>query len=85
MGPDVGVGAKRAVDGVIEAGVETGGNVLEITKAATTGAIEAAGTIGTTAVTTMKDILLGVVAGVKEVAGAALPHASSQSQPTQPK
>jgi len=55
--------------------------VLEITKAATTGAIDAAGTIGTTAVTTMKDVLLGVVAGVKEVASAALPHASRPSEP----
>lgn len=45
----------------------------EVAKVAVGGAIETAGTIGNTAVKAVKDMLVGVVEGVKEVAGAALP------------
>ncbi|HCC68870.1 MAG TPA: hypothetical protein DEP99_03180, partial [Nitrospiraceae bacterium] len=65
--------ARMAIDGVIEATKEIGGNVEETAKVAVGGAIEAAGTIGVTAVRAVTDMLVGVVEGVKEIAGAALP------------
>ena len=43
------------------------------------GAIEAAGTIGNTAVKAVKDMLVGVVEGVKEIASAALPKPRTSS------
>lgn len=61
------------VDGVIEATKEIGGNVEEVAKIAVGGAIEAAGTIGNTAVRSVRDMLVGVVEGVKEVLNAAVP------------
>ena len=63
---------RRRGPSVIEASVETGGNVFEIGKSAAAGAIDAAGTISKSAVTTVKDVLLHR-RGVKEVAGATLP------------
>jgi hypothetical protein len=68
------------VDGVIEATKEIGGNVENVAKVAVSGAIEAAGTIGNTAVKAVTGVLLGVVEGVKEVASAALP--TSQRTPS---
>src|SRR5208337_3627606 len=65
--------AQRAVDGVIDATKEVGGNVTEAAKATVGGAIEAAGSIGNTAVKAAKDILVGVVEGVKDIGSAALP------------
>ncbi len=65
--------ARRAVDGVIEATKEVGGNVTEVAKAAVGGAIEAAGSIGNTAVKAVTDMLVGVVEGVKEIGRAAFP------------
>jgi hypothetical protein len=43
------------------------------------GAIEAAGTIGTSAVKTVREMLVGVVEGVKEVASAALPKGTGRT------
>jgi hypothetical protein len=45
--------------------------------------VEAAGTIGNTAVRAVKDILVGIVGGVKEVASTALPksHGETTSEP----
>jgi hypothetical protein len=44
---------------------------------AVNGAIEAAGSIGNTAVKAVKDMLVGVVEGVKEIASSALPKAKT--------
>jgi hypothetical protein len=65
--------ARRAVDGVIEATKEIGGNVEEVAKAAIGGAFEAAGAISNIALRAVKEMLGGVLEGVKEVAGDALP------------
>jgi hypothetical protein len=81
VGGDVALVAKRTVDGVIEAARETGGNAAEVAIAAADGAVEAAGTISKTAVTTVRDVLLGIVGGVKDVASAALPKAPAPSRP----
>ena len=43
------------------------------------GAIEAAGTIGTSAVKTVREMLVGVVEGVKDVASAALPKGTGST------
>ena len=72
----MGLVARRAVDGVIEATKEVGGNVEEVAKVAVGGAIEAAGAIGNTAVRSVKDMLVGVAEGVKEVASSILPKGS---------
>lgn len=53
----------------------------EVAKVAVGGAIETAGTIGNTAVKAVKDMLVGVVEGVKEVAGAALPKPRPAATP----
>jgi len=66
--------ARRAVDGVLEAAQETGGNVIDVAKVAVGGAIEAAGGIGNTAVKAVKEMLIGVVEGVKEIGSAILPQ-----------
>jgi hypothetical protein len=77
--------ARSAVDGVVDAVKETGGNAGNAAGIAVTGAIEAAGSIGQTAVRAVKDILLGVVEGVKEVGSAALPRSgASVSAPPSP-
>jgi predicted transcriptional regulator len=60
------------VDGIIEAARETGANVEEMAKVTVNGAIEAAGSIGNTAVKAVRDVLVNVVEGVKDIAGAAL-------------
>ena len=54
-----------------------GGNVEEVAKVAISGALEAAGTIGKTAVQEVKDVLLGVAGGTKEILNAVLPKPSS--------
>jgi hypothetical protein len=74
VGADVALVARKAVDGIVEAAGEIGGNVNEVAKAAVGGAIEAAGSIGENAVSAVRGILMGVVNGVKDVAGAALPR-----------
>ena len=81
--------ARKAVEGVIEATKEIGGNVEKVANVAVNGAIEAAGTIGTTAVRTVTAVLLGVVEGVKEIASAALPtskrtHSEKDNQTAPP-
>jgi branched-subunit amino acid aminotransferase/4-amino-4-deoxychorismate lyase len=55
---------------IITTAKETGGNVEEAAKIAAGGAIEASGTVGTSASGIM---LVGVVKGIKEVASATLP------------
>jgi hypothetical protein len=42
-------------------------------KVTVNGAIEAAGSIGNTAVKAVRDVLVNTVEGVKDIAGAALP------------
>ena len=68
--------AKRTLDGVVEATNETGGNAVETARAVASSAAEAVGGFGTTAVSSVRDILLGVVTGVKDVANAALPRST---------
>jgi hypothetical protein len=58
----------------VEAAGQIGGNVNEVAKAAVNGAIEAAGSIGENTVSAVSGILMGVVSGVKDVAGTALPR-----------
>ena len=53
---------------------ETGGNIEEAAKIAAGGAIEASGTVGTSAVKTVREMLVGVVKGIKEVASVPLPN-----------
>ncbi len=60
--------AKGAVDGIIEATKEVGGNLEAVAISAVGGAVEAAGSIGSAAVATVKDVLIGVVGGLKDVA-----------------
>ena len=67
------------MDGVIEATKEIGGNVEEVAQVAVGGAIETAGAIGNTALKAVKDMLVGVVEGVKEIASAALPKPRTTS------
>ena len=45
----------------------------EMLKVTVNGAIEAAGSIGNTSVKTVRDVLVNVVEGVKEIASSALP------------
>ena len=73
VGGDVSVVARRSVEGAIEAGREIGANVEEMARAAVGGAVDAATSIGTTAARAVSEILVGVVEGVREVAGAAFP------------
>jgi hypothetical protein len=47
------------------------------------GAIDAAGTLGQSALRAVTDILVGAVEGVKEVAGAALPKPASPAPPVE--
>ena len=49
----------------------------EMAKVAVGGAIEAAGAIGATALKAVREMLVDVLEGVKEVAGAALPKTPS--------
>ena len=69
---------------LIEATKEVGGNVEGMATAAVGAAIEAARTIGNTAVKAVTEMLVGVVAGVKEVAGAALPKTEAKPSPESP-
>jgi hypothetical protein len=48
------------------------------------GAADAVGGIGTTAVASVRDILLSVVTGVKDVASAALPRSSEYDDRVRP-
>jgi hypothetical protein len=73
--------ARRAVEGVVEATKEIGGNVEEAAKVAVNGAVEAAGSIGNTSVKAVRDILVGAVKALKDVASAALPRSESASAP----
>jgi hypothetical protein len=54
-------------------------------KAAVGGAIDAAGTLGQSALRAVTDILVGAVEGVKEVACAALPKTASPAPPVETK
>jgi hypothetical protein len=74
VGATVAIVARRAVEGIVEAAGQIGGNVNEVAKAAVNGAIEAAGSIGENTVSAVSGILMGVVSGVKDVAGTALPR-----------
>ena len=75
MGADVSSVARRAVDGIVEATVETGENVGHVAKTAVQGAIKAAGEIGTSTARTVADVLAGFARGVKDVVGAPSPVA----------
>lgn len=62
-----------------------GGNLGVAAKAAVGGAIDAAGTLGQSALRAVTDILVGTVEGVKEVAGAVLPKpAAPPALPAEP-
>jgi hypothetical protein len=43
-----------------------------------TGAVDAAGAIGSSAIRTVKEMMVGVVEGVKDVAGASLPKPKAE-------
>jgi hypothetical protein len=58
----------------MEAARETGGNTGEAAQAAAQGTLEAAGTLSRAAVDAVTDVMVGVVAGVKDVLGAMLPR-----------
>jgi hypothetical protein len=74
------------VQGAIEATKETGGNAAEVVTAAADGALEAASTLGHTAVQAVTDVLVDVVEGVKEVLAAVWPtgasHADTMPEPS---
>jgi hypothetical protein len=72
-GRDVALVARGAVEGTIEAATEIGGNVGGVAKAAAVGAVEAAGAVGAQAVRTVRDLLVGVAGGFKDVLAAILP------------
>ena len=78
VGGDVAVVARRAVEGAIEAGKEVGANVEEIARVTVGGAVDAATSIGTTASRTVKEILIGVTEGAREIAGATFPAGSAK-------
>lgn len=66
---------------------ELGGNVEEVAKVVVTGTIDTAGSIGNSAIRTVKEMMVGVVEGVKDVAGSALPkpgtvHTKSEQEPS---
>jgi hypothetical protein len=56
-----------------------GGNVGAAAKAAATGALEAAGSLGQTAVKSICDVLVGTVAGLKDVACAIMPKSQPEA------
>jgi hypothetical protein len=61
-----------------------GGKVDEVAKVAIGGAIEAAGSIGNTAVKAVRDALIGVAEGTKDVLVAVLPKPRSSQIPRLP-
>jgi len=72
IGVDVGTVARRAIEGILEATREVGGNVEDVARVISEEAIESAGTIGEAAVKTVKNLTIGIVAGIKEIIEAAL-------------
>jgi hypothetical protein len=68
----VGTVARRAIEGILEATREVGGNVEDVARVISEEAIESAGTIGEPAVKTVKNLTIGIVAGIKEIIEAAL-------------
>jgi hypothetical protein len=75
VGGDVAMVARRTLEGAVEAAQEIGGNVGDIAVATAKGAVESAGTVGNAAVSTVRDMLVGVAGGFKDVASAILPKA----------
>ncbi|MGD0661805.1 MAG: hypothetical protein ABSD38_27415, partial [Syntrophorhabdales bacterium] len=57
-------------------------NMEDIATHAVGGAVEAAGSIGTTALRAVREMLVGVMEGVRDVAGAALPVRSGNEPPS---
>ena len=89
IGTDVALVARRAVDGIVEAVQEVGGDVGGAATAAVNGALEAAGSLGASATRSVSVFLVGVVEGVKNVVGAALPQslttsAAKEEEPGEP-
>lgn len=82
VGADIGTVARHAIDGVIEATVETGGNVAQISTKAIEGAITEAGNLGSLAVMTVKDVLIGIAGSLGQTIGAMLPHGAIQAEET---
>jgi hypothetical protein len=74
LGADLGMVARRAIDGLVEATGEIGGDVGQTGKRAIEGAIGAAGEISHTAVRTVKDVLIGIASGLGQTIEAMLPH-----------
>jgi len=72
------------VDGILEAAKETGANVEEVAKVTVGGAIDAAGSIGSSAVKAVREVLVGTVEGAKKLAGTALPRSRSAADAEPP-
>jgi hypothetical protein len=82
--------ARRAIDGLIEATTEIGGDTGQAARRAVQGAIEAAGEISHTAVRTVRDVLIGIGSGLGQAIEAMLPqsthpHAAGEQRPTRAK
>jgi hypothetical protein len=71
------VTTKDVAKGIILGVADVGGDVAQVAKAAAGGAIDAAGTLGQSAVKAVSGILVGAVAGVKDVVGAAWPKSKA--------
>lgn len=80
LGADLGIVARQAVGGILDAVAETGGDAGRIGTRAAEGAITAAGGISKMAVGTVRDVLVGIVGGVGQTIGAALPQAGAFGQ-----
>jgi hypothetical protein len=74
LGADLGIVARRAIDGLIGAAGEVGADVGQLGKRAIEGAIEAAGEISQLAVRTVRDVLVGVAGSLGHTIEAMLPR-----------
>jgi hypothetical protein len=67
VGADVGVMARRTVDGVVHAAVETRRDVARTAQAAVKSAIKAAGRVGSKGARAVEHVLAGVVRGLDDM------------------
>jgi len=74
----VGVTAKKAVHGIVGASKDVGVGVGDAAKATLTGAVDAIGSVGMVTVGTAKNLLVGLVGGVKEAVNTALPSPAKE-------
>jgi hypothetical protein len=73
VGGDVASVAKSAVSGVMDAAGQADSNVGAAAKAAAVGAMEAASTLSQSAITSVRDVMVTAVGGLKDVVGAMWP------------